>query len=71
MYSRRFLNIIAYVNTFYSEDREKHTLETSVADPNPNPDPPDPHVFGPPGPGSGSLYHHGKIVRKNLIPTIL
>ncbi len=51
----------------------------SVADPDPNPDPdsPDPHVFGPPGSGSestsqrygsGSGYHHAKIVRKNLIP---
>jgi hypothetical protein len=47
--------------------------EISVADP-------DPHVFGPPGSGStsqrygsgsGSFYHHAKIVRKNLIPTIL
>jgi hypothetical protein len=37
----------------------------SVADP----DPPEPHVFGPPG--SGSFYHHAKIVRKTLIPTIL
>ncbi len=50
-----------------------------VADPYPNPDP-DPHVFGPPGSGyisqrhesrSGSFYHHAKIVRKTLIPTIL
>jgi hypothetical protein len=40
---------------------------SSVADP----DPPDPHVFGPPGSGSGSFYHHAKIVRKTLIPTIL
>jgi hypothetical protein len=50
---------------------------TSVADPDPNPDP-DPHVFGPPGSGStsqrygsGSVYHHAKIVRKTLIPTAL
>jgi hypothetical protein len=51
---------------------------SSVADP--NPDPPDPHVFGPPGSisisqrygsESGSFYHHAKIVKKNLIPTIL
>jgi hypothetical protein len=49
-------------------------VEVSVADP----DPPDPHVFGPPGSGSnsqrygsGSFYHHAKIVRKTLIPTIL
>jgi hypothetical protein len=48
----------------------------SVADP----DPPDPRVFGPPGfgsgstsqrYGSGSFYHHAKIVRKTLIPTVL
>ncbi len=57
---------------------------SSVADPDTNPDPdlPDPHVFGPPGSGSisprygsgsgsGSFYHHAKIVRKTLIPTIL
>jgi hypothetical protein len=47
----------------------------SVADPDPNPDqdPPDPHVFVPPGSGagsisqrhgSGSFYHHAKIVGK-------
>ncbi len=49
-------------------------VKISVADP----DPPDPHVFGPPGSGSisqrqvsGSFYHHAKIVRKTLIPTIL
>ncbi len=54
---------------------------SSVADPDPNPDP-DPHVFGPPGSGfisqrygsgsgfgSGSFYHHAKIVKKTLIPT--
>jgi hypothetical protein len=40
-------------------------LRDSLADP----DPPDPHVFGPPG--SGSFYHHAKIVRKTLIPTFL
>jgi hypothetical protein len=38
-------------------------LKTSVADPNPDPD-----VFGPPG--SGSFYHHAKIVRKTVFPTI-
>jgi hypothetical protein len=45
---------------------------SSVADPDPNPDPdqPDPHVYGPPGSGSGSFYHHAKIIRKTLIPTI-
>ncbi len=44
---------------------------------------PDPHVFGPPGSGStsqmygsgscsgsGSFYHHAKIVRITMIPTI-
>ncbi len=56
-------------------------VKTSVADSDP-----DPHVFGPPGSGStsqryrsgsysrsgsGSFYHHAKIVRKTLIPTIL
>ncbi len=51
-------------------------LKSSVADP--DPDPPDPHVFGPSGSisqrygsGSGSFYHHAKIVRKTLMPTIL
>jgi hypothetical protein len=46
---------------------------SSVADPDP-----DPYVFGPPESGStsqsygsGSFYHHAKIVRKTLIPTIL
>jgi hypothetical protein len=37
----------------------------SVPDPNP-----DPHVFLPPGSGSGSFYHHAKIIRKTLNPTI-
>ncbi len=53
-------------------------------DPNPDPDPPDPHVFWPPGSGSTSqrygsgsgsgsrsFYHHAKIIRKILNPTIL
>ncbi len=49
----------------------------SVPDPVPEQDP-DPHVFGPPGSGSGStshrygsgsFYHHAKIVRKTLIPS--
>ncbi len=35
--------------------------QCSVADPDSNPDP---HVFGPPG--SGSFYHHAKIVRKTF-----
>ncbi len=62
---------------FYSFTGFVHNI---VADPDP-PDPPDPHVFGPPGSGStsqtqrygsgsGSFYHHAKIVRKTLIPTI-
>jgi hypothetical protein len=55
--------------------RRKKTVDTTVADPDQ-----DPHVFGPPGSGStsqryrsgsGSFYHHAKIVRKTLIPTIL
>jgi hypothetical protein len=56
-------------------------LLRSVPDPEPDPNPPDPHVFGPPGSGSGStgqryesgsgsFYHHAKIVRKTLIPYI-
>jgi hypothetical protein len=60
----------------------EHYVCGSVADP----DPPDPHIFGPPGSGStsqmyrygsgscsgsGTFYHHAKIVRKNLIPAIL
>ncbi len=49
------------------------SLKSSVADP-------DPHVFRPSGSGSisqrygsgsGFFYHHAKIVRKTLIPTIL
>jgi hypothetical protein len=46
-----------------------YTVNYSVPDPNP----PDPHVFWPPGSGSasqrygsGSFYHHAKIVKKNL-----
>ncbi len=50
--------------------------QASVADP----DPKDPSVFGPRGSrsgsvsqryGSGSFYHHAKIVRKTLIPLVL
>ncbi len=50
---------------------------SSVADPDPNPQ--DNYVFGPSGSisqrygsesGSGSFYHHAKIVVKALIPTI-
>ncbi len=56
------------------------TLIGSVPDPDPNPDPPDPRVFRPPGSGStsqrygsgsGSFYHHAKIIRKTLNPIIL
>ncbi len=55
-------------------------VRTSTGVAYPDPDPPDPHVFGPPGSesvskrsgsGSGSFYHHAKIVRKTLVPTIL
>ena len=51
------------------ENRKFPELQTSsVADP-------DPHVFGLSGStsqryGSGSFYHHAKIVRKTLIPNI-
>jgi hypothetical protein len=38
---------------------------SSVADPDPQEDP---YVFGPLG--SGSFYHHAKIVRKTLILTV-
>ena len=54
------------------------TVSSSVADP----DPKGPYVFVPPGSASGSIsqryrsgsesfYHHVKIVRKTLIPTVL
>ncbi len=55
-------------------------LVCSVPDPNPDPDPPHPRVFLQPGSGSTSLrygsgsrsfYHHAKIIRKILNPTIL
>jgi hypothetical protein len=48
----------------------EYCIRNSVADP----DTPDPHVFGPPGSGSisqrygsGSFYHHAKIVRKTIL----
>ncbi len=54
--------------------RQKKIITGSV----PDPDPPDPRVFWPPGSGStsqrygsGSFYHHAKIIRKTLNPTIL
>jgi hypothetical protein len=55
-------------------------LMPSIINSVPDPDSPDPHVFGPSGSGSGStsqrygsgsFYHHAKIVRKTLIPTVL
>jgi hypothetical protein len=46
------------------EWRTGHT--GSVLDPNPEQDP---RVFWPPG--SGSFYHHAKVIRKILNPTIL
>ncbi len=58
----------------FSEAAELTASMTSM-----DPDP-DPHVFGPLGSGSGStsqrygsgtFYHHAKIGRKTLIPTIL
>jgi hypothetical protein len=39
---------------------------SSVPDPDPDPDLPDTRVFWPPGSGSGSFYHHAKIIRKTL-----
>jgi hypothetical protein len=47
--------------------KQKFFLKISV----PDPVRPDPHVFVPPGSGSKYFYHHAKIVRKTLIPTIL
>jgi hypothetical protein len=59
MLNRRLLDLFDKV-----VGMEKPSVLTSVADPDPNPDPSDPYVFGPPGSGSGSFYHHAKIVRK-------
>jgi hypothetical protein len=47
---------------------ESRRVLSTVPNTDPNPDP-DPYIFGPPG--SGSFYHQAKIVRKNLIPTVL
>jgi ankyrin repeat-rich membrane spanning protein len=44
-------------------------VQASVPDPNQDTDQPDPRFFGPTG--SGSFYHHAKIIRKILNPTIL
>jgi hypothetical protein len=52
-----------FQNTLYPVQR--YLLTSSV----PDPDPPDPRVFLPPG--SGSFYHHAKLIRKILNPTIL
>jgi hypothetical protein len=50
---------------------EIYQNKTGVADTDPNPDP---YVFGPLGSGSdsgsGTFYHHAKILRKTLIPTV-
>ena len=62
LYNRHLINLI---NWSGSKSLLVPYALGSVADP----DPPEPHVFGPPG--SGSFYHHAKIVRKTLIPTIL
>ncbi len=70
-----FYNLVSTVLSFAGMVGSSN-VKTSVADP----DPPDPHVFGPSGSGSGStsqrygsgsFYHHAKIVRKTLIPTVL
>jgi hypothetical protein len=75
MFSVLFFDIL-------SQQERYSTPSFSVADP----DSPDSHVFGPPGSrsgsisqryvsesdsGSGSFYHHAKIVRKTLISPIL
>jgi hypothetical protein len=57
--------------TFYEDQIYIFEISVKSSVANPDPDPPDPRVFGPPGSGSGSFYHHAKIVRKTLIPTIL
>ena len=52
-----------YGTIFFADHKSRALMnkkKTSV--PDPDPDPPDPHVFGPPG--SGSFYHHAKIVKK-------
>jgi hypothetical protein len=51
------------INLFFCRSERILNLRISVADPDPNPDP---HVFGPPGSGSGSFYHHAKNSKKNL-----
>jgi hypothetical protein len=68
LYGKNFAN--AYLCIYF--------CSVADPDPNPDPDPPDPRVFGSPGSGStsqrygsGSFYHHAKIVRKTLIPPIL
>jgi hypothetical protein len=64
------LELKACVQCKQFKSGELHDQKVSFSSvPDPNPDLPDPHVFGPPG--SGSFYHQAKIVRKNLIPTVL
>ncbi len=43
------------------------SIQCCGSDPNPDPDPPDPYVFGPPGSGSRSFYHHAKIVNSTIL----
>jgi hypothetical protein len=59
---------------YWQLSRDCPAAAGSVPDPDLDPDP---HVIGPPGfgstsqrYGSGSFYHHPKIVRKTLIPSI-
>jgi hypothetical protein len=61
--------------TIYKNDCAK--IANPVVNLQISPDP-DPRVFWPPGSGStsqkygsGSFYHHAKIIRKTLNPTIL
>jgi hypothetical protein len=74
------LNLLKEQKLIYFRTRHKvyfRAVLRIIPDPNP-----DPYVFGPPGSGSisqrygsesgpGSFYHHAKMVRKTLIPTIL
>jgi hypothetical protein len=65
-------------NVLLCETCPPYLLKRSV--PDPDPDPTDPRVFWPSesgstsqryGSGSGSFYHHAKIIRKTLNSTIL
>jgi hypothetical protein len=68
------------LNRLHFEPYTQQQLQVILVVSVPDLDPPDPYVFGSPGSGSisqrygsgsGSLYHHTKLVRKTLIPTNL